>query len=283
MVPDPAILNLKWEDLCDANWNFLQFEYILDRVRIDLDRDRMRKLLNGFQNARKKLFNENDSKVPIPVFFETFKKGSRSFRVVLSRSKLIPKIKNCPIKKFADTVNMNCPEPEIIRKINSRWHAQYYFVDVKTFLFKFYHNILGVNARVAHFNPERSSACSFCEKKLILPAPRETVAHFFWDCPVTYAAVSGVWTKFITFQPAKNAFFYGIDNTGKFSLALQIFSDLLRFSLWQMKLRKKLPNIHNLTADLQYFTNIVAGMDRKIEDLLNVCQIFRRDRDRDGE
>jgi hypothetical protein len=179
MVPDPAILNLKWEDLCDANWNFLQFEYILDRVRIDLDRDRMRKLLNGFQNARKKLFNENDSKVPIPVFFETFKKGSRSFRVVLSRSKLIPKIKNCPIKKFADTVNMNCPEPEIIRKINSRWHAQYYFVDVKTFLFKFYHNILGVNARVAHFNPERSSACSFCEKKINSTRPKGDSSPFF--------------------------------------------------------------------------------------------------------
>jgi hypothetical protein len=118
MVPDLAVLKLKWADFCDANWNFLAYEDILERVRIDLDRERVRKLSSGFQNARKKLFNKNDNIAPVPEFFGTFKKGSRSFRTALCRSKLIPKIKNCPIKKFAVTVNTDCLEPEIVRKIN---------------------------------------------------------------------------------------------------------------------------------------------------------------------
>jgi hypothetical protein len=85
----------------------LAYEDILERIRIDLDRERVRKLLSGFQNARKKLFNENDNIVPEPEFFGTFKKGSRSFRSALSRSKLIPKIKSCPIKKFAETCSVS--------------------------------------------------------------------------------------------------------------------------------------------------------------------------------
>jgi hypothetical protein len=79
MVPDPAILKLKWEDFCDANWNFLAYDDILERVHIDFDQERVRKLLNGFQNARKKLFNENDNKVPVPEFFGTFKKRIKKF------------------------------------------------------------------------------------------------------------------------------------------------------------------------------------------------------------
>jgi hypothetical protein len=103
------------------------------------------------------------------------------------------------------------------------------------------------------------------------------MAHFFWDCPVTFAAVSDVWNKFITFQMAKNAFFMGLTIREISHWHSQIFLDILRFSLWQMKLRKKLPNQHILAADLHYFFNIVAGTDKKIENLLNACEIFRRD------
>jgi hypothetical protein len=116
-------------------------------------------------------------------------------------------------------------------------------------------------------------------KKLILPAPRETMSHFFWDCPVSHSAVQNVCNKFIVIPIDKNIFFYGTDESGKFSLQLQIFFDLMRFSLWQMKFRKKLPNEHNLASDVQYQINIVAGINTKIKNLLNACQIFRRDRD----
>jgi hypothetical protein len=278
-IPETAVLELKWGDMCDITGNFMAIEDLAVRVGIGMDLEKLRMLAKGYHNARKKYFTENDPILPVADFFNKFKKGSRAFRNVLSGSKLIPKPKNCPIRKFAETVNTNCPEPEVIRKINARWCAQYYLVDIKTFLFKFYHNTLGVNARVAHFNPERSPACFFCEKKIILPAPRETMSHFFWDCPLTYTAVFSLCTKFITIEVDKNLFFYGTDANGKFSIQLQIFFDLVRFSLWQMKLRKRLPNEHNLAADLQYHINIVAGINSKVGFLLNECQIFRRHRD----
>jgi hypothetical protein len=171
----------------------MAFDDLAVNVGVDVGLEKLRLLAKGYYNARKKFFTEKDPIMPVAEFFGTFKKGSRAFRNVLSKSKLILKPKHCPIRKFAETVNTNCPEPEIIRKINARWCAQYYLVGIRTFLFKFYHNILGVNARVAHFNPERSPACFFCEKKIILPAPRETISHFFWDCPLTHSAVLTVY------------------------------------------------------------------------------------------
>jgi hypothetical protein len=219
-VPETAVLKLKWGDMCDNNGNLMATDDLAMGLGFELDLEKLRLLAKGYHSARKKYFTEKDPILPVDDFFSKFKKGSRAFRNVLSRSKLIPKLKHCPIHKFAETVYTNCPEPEVIRKINARWCAQYYLVDIKTFLFKFYHNTLSVNARVAHFNPERSPACFFCEKKIILPAPRETMSHFFWDCQITHSAVITLCNKIITVVVDKNLFFYSTDDSGRFSIQL---------------------------------------------------------------
>jgi hypothetical protein len=55
-VPDRAVLDLKWADLCDNNGNFLAFEEMARGIRIDLGLEKMRMLANGYYNARKKFF-----------------------------------------------------------------------------------------------------------------------------------------------------------------------------------------------------------------------------------
>jgi hypothetical protein len=55
---------------------------------------------------------------------------------------------------------------------------------VRTFIFKFYNNLLGLNTRLSHFVIDQSRNCAFCTCTAD-PVPDETFLHLFFDCPVT--------------------------------------------------------------------------------------------------
>jgi hypothetical protein len=90
-----------------------------------------------------------------------------------------------PIDRFFDIAGLEACNVSTKKVLNSIWTIHFFPSDIKTFLFKLHHNILGLNSRVFHINPQREPTCSFCVKEKNLPAERETFQHFFWYCPTT--------------------------------------------------------------------------------------------------
>jgi hypothetical protein len=91
--------------------------------------------------------------------------------------------------------------------LNALWSIYFLPSDLKTFLFKLHHNILGLNSRVHHFNEQRDPACFFCTKTGNLPAERETFQHFFWYCPTTEKIINKFWETFFSGTLCKKGFF----------------------------------------------------------------------------
>jgi len=117
---------------------------------------------------------------------------------------------------------------------------------IKTFLFKYVNNTLGVGARVQHINPNYDAGCTvhtFCSILNLRPVrvPLETVLHVFWDCPRTNIVLNEVSIFFLGFVMNKEEWF-GI----KFLLnreelyILGIFKGIIKYVIWSCRLRKKL-------------------------------------------
>jgi len=56
---------------------------------------------------------------------------------------------------------------------------------MKTFIFKFFNNLLGINTRLSHFVDNWSRKCTFCNSKGEINQSDETFKHLFLDCKYT--------------------------------------------------------------------------------------------------
>jgi hypothetical protein len=111
-------------------------------------------------------------------FISSFKKGSKKFRLVLNGSTAENMVMNgTQVRSFLRSIEVECPVFPRIKNIYSNWNLSYLNSRVKEFSFKFYNNILGINARVSHFNPEVDAGCTFCTLTNNRPVPKETIQH----------------------------------------------------------------------------------------------------------
>jgi hypothetical protein len=254
----------------------------LERDGIRLSADQHAKLKCGFRAAKTTFYKENDKGISLLNFFTGIKKGTKRLRTVLTRSKLVKKSAKCPITKFASIAGIETPIDTTITQLNKGWTRSYLCSDFKTFLFKFYHNTLGVNVRVHHYNPDRSPECTFCVKKLILPADRETIQHFFWHCPVSNQSITTLCRELFIFDTNKLGFFTGTDDNGKYHDAINLIYDLIKFILWQHRIRKKLPTQHSMRSDFIFHWNIIIGSNKKIKNAVTNNNYVRRHNGENG-
>jgi hypothetical protein len=232
-----------------------------------------------YESAKKKFFDEGERYVKISEFFAGIKKGSKKLRLILSKSKNKLIKSKCPIKKFAETVGVSAPDGIFSRKLNARWNCNYYGSELQTFLFKLYHNTLGINSRVHHFNADRAPTCTFCVLSKNLPAECETIPHLFWHCPATSKSINQLLTGTVNFRVGQRSFFTGMDNNGNYNEVLYIMFDVIKFVLWHHKLRRHLPTVHSTTSDFYYIMSHVTGTSKKIELAVTECNLIRRNRD----
>jgi hypothetical protein len=248
---------------------------------LELSIERYRDLKNCFDRAKKKFYSDNDTFLPIAEFFSGIKKGSgtKKLRTVLYLTKTGSTKKKCPIVTYARTLDIPDPEPSVCKNLNSRWNKNYYGSEIRTFLFKLYHNTLGINSRVHHYNAERSPACSFCSLAKNLPAEKETILHVFWYCPSVHQCLVNTLNCVVKTRTTLKNFFLGTDDSDRHNEVLILIYDTLKYIIWLHKLRKKLPTTHSLTNDLFYYVNIFAGSNSKLNGKINGCKFLRRNRD----
>jgi hypothetical protein len=72
---------------------------------------------------------------------------------------------------------------DLFSKIVSVWTWPGFTNRQKTFLFKFYNNILGLNVRTSHFGANVSRVCFFCSKKTLLYQMTKVLSTFFITVP----------------------------------------------------------------------------------------------------
>jgi hypothetical protein len=267
---------LSWSDITN-NTNLLKSrEEIAQTTAIQLTEDQHSKLKAGLKNAYKQYFSEGDKTVPVQQFLLGIKKGTKKFRCILRKTKDSSKKIKTPIDNYVNIAGIELTDPDLAIKLNRNWTRHYLCSEFKTFLFKLYHNVLGVNSRVHHYNPDRGPECGFCIKKLNLPAERETIKHFFWYCPTANQSIIALTGELINFVPSQSNFFLGTDNMGAYNDALMLIFDLIKFILWQHKLRKKLPTNHSMRGDFVYFWGIFLGSNKKLKTAVTNSNFVRR-------
>jgi hypothetical protein len=118
------------------------------------------------------------------------KKGSKIYRSILTKASSNIKNTNANVfKKFvslSSALQVPVPAP---KKFNEWWNCFGAGNKLREFIFKFCNNLLGLNSRVHHFNHLVAEGCTFCSVNKLLPVPRETFSHLFFDCPESSATL----------------------------------------------------------------------------------------------
>ena len=76
-------------------------------------------------------------------------------------------------------------------------HFRFQRIEIWSFGFKLFNNCLKLNSNISHFFEDVSAAWTFCTKSNALPAPKETILHFFINCPTTVEFVSDHFRNFL--------------------------------------------------------------------------------------
>jgi hypothetical protein len=154
--------------------------------------------------------------------------------------------------KFSDITRAVLPVGSVLSHRISMWNITGLTNRIKTFVFKFYNNLLGLNTRLSHFVINQSRGCTFCNGT-VNPVPDETFLHLFFDCPTTSSWQDKFLEKFITLpanltrEQRLQLFFFGIlPNGTKDNLFLAFAIILFQFCIWEEKLRKKKPSFHTI-------------------------------------
>jgi hypothetical protein len=149
--------------------------------------------------------------------------------------------------KFRDLTQISLPCKETLGTRVSLWNLSGITNRVRTFLFKFFNNILGLNTRISHFVPGQSRDCTFC-LGTFGPISEETFIHLFYECPTTTDWHEKFLRKYLTApenlnrDQKLNFFFTGLlPGTGKDNLFVSMSVYLFQYCIWEEKLSKKRP------------------------------------------
>ncbi len=117
-------------------------------------------------------------------FFCNIKKPGRKCRLFLSSCRAQPLENLTTCVTFFRLIGTDYIGNKNFETNISWWNLSFLPNRIRTFAFKFYNNILGLNTRTAHFivNPNRS--CTFCSLGYGTVTD-ETFIHLFFDCPTT--------------------------------------------------------------------------------------------------
>jgi len=188
---------------------------------------------------------------------------------------------NQTVKSFCKSAGVPSENEEIWARSLGIWNTFCYPNRFKTFLFKYYSNILGTGNRVAHFNQNSDPACVFCVKTHNFPAPLETFAHLFFDCPETEKVLKNFFRKYFNGEITREKFFNGnFDGTKRDCFAINLILDTLRFSIWQCKLLKNRIAFYTIEVETISLLENITSSSEKIKQSIMQCQFINVDGER---
>jgi hypothetical protein len=236
------ILRITWSDLI-RDGNFRTKRDLEENLGLILNDEKFIGLKNAYRSAYGRFHKIGGKVTTISEFLNGFKKGAKYFRKVISETKFTTIKSVQQWKTFSRLIDCQETSEKQIVTLLTNWNSYFLNTHIRTFLFKFYNNILGLNSRVTHFNPDVNGGCTFCSIKGPYPVPSETIVHLFFECCHVNHVIESVTNKYLqNVELTKQNYF--ITEMGEFECVnkpLNIFFDVLRYLIWQAKLEKTVP------------------------------------------
>jgi hypothetical protein len=209
-------------------------------------------------------------------------KKSVLFRIWFTKASCIKTSGMNLIQKLCDITNCRMPDQDVISKNLGCWNISFLLVHLKEFALQLSRNSLPINARLAaryRTDPDITidEGCRLCRKNSANgPIPRETFAHFFYDCTITNTLINGFRTRFFsnwTDDQFKNAVFIGTDRDGNYCLLIRVITILLLNEIWKARNRiKYLPSAATIADNIRYGLESMMSCNKKFQK-----QIFNSD------
>jgi hypothetical protein len=230
--------------------------------------------LNHYVQRIRPNARNNGSCISVEEDFGSLKKPGKKIRTTLTNYRK----KNFKIEEAQSTVTflrasgLTFTDPVSYGIRISLWGTRGVSNRIKTFLFKYFNNILGINTRLSHFVANRNRGCTFCEIKgtaapirarglvpvpvpLPVPIPDESFEHLFYGCMTTRE-----WhTKFLEshfppdFIPSeeirKKFLVLGFHSDHKKNILLTMVPLLFQYCIWEARLKKKTPSFYTLNQE----------------------------------
>ena len=236
------------EKIKQLNWNDIVHENVLlsmvdlNNMGLVITHEQRACLAQGWENAKRKFGRGDLVQKNITEFLQSFKKGSKKFREILTEGEKHGNVKNLQqYKTYKKLIGVdNIPENRL-NGMHKMWTVHFLSAKTKDFLFKFYNNLLGTNQRVHKFNKTICPSCTFCSLERNFPAPLETFTHIFYDCPTVQKLLKAFFDTFFNIAaPTSEVYFSGeITDIESKNWSFQLCMDVFRYNIWLFKLEKK--------------------------------------------
>ena len=126
--------------------------------------------------------NKDKACTPILTFFRKIVKGSFKIRRIIDNNKN-EAVPGGGLRKRGALAHIYNVDPERDCNFYKIFGFSKLRNNLRSFIFNFTAQTLYHNAMIAHFVQNHEPTCHRCELGNLRPAPRETIAHIFWDCP----------------------------------------------------------------------------------------------------
>ena len=204
----------------------------------------------------------------IQNFCMRIKRGCKKFRKILEPTAV--EIVSANILRYGEITETIVNSDESTR-LNSLWGKNFLDNSTRTFLFKFYNNLLGTNSRVSHFVENHNRSCTFCELSRVQEENLETISHLFFDCHLTETCITNFYTWiFGTDRPRfvnRREFFAGFNlGCSHKNKILDIVGALFKKFIWDCKLRFNIPNSNDANNFFISEFNCIVRVNRSIRE-----------------
>jgi zinc-binding in reverse transcriptase len=277
------ILGLRWMNLIDRNLGLKTSPEIAAVLNLNRINDECyHKLKAGYSIAKKKYYSVGKQvSDPNDFLLSGKNKGmAKKIRNLFIKSRK-PEPPGPKFKKFGECAELaDVPEPnKLAATWNLSWNKSFLMPEIRIFLFRFYSNTLKINSRTAHFNADIPPTCDFCSWKKIFPAPKESILHLFWFCPVLEMLLSHIFAElFGNALVTKDTYFTGIfenrpGNDATQELHLIIFN-IIKYVIWEFKWSKKNPDRNSFAYRVKFYLNLVFRTSNKIKNIAITNNLF---------
>jgi hypothetical protein len=236
-----------------------RLELLID-FRLDISLDgyaALARCLNHYVNRMRPNTRNNGSCTTVTTDFLPLKKPGKKIRTSLvKKTRKAFKVEDQQFcKTFLNVTVTFFPGEDIYSKRISFWNSTGILNRIRTFAFKFYNNLLGINTRLSHFVPNQQRGCTFCliSNNFNGNIPDETFSHVFYECDTVRDWHNRFSLKYLpenyfrNDQERRNFFFLGIvhgtDTDNYFIFAAVL---LFQYCIWEARLKKKIHSYNTL-------------------------------------
>jgi hypothetical protein len=224
------------------------------------------RLYGVLSSAIKKFCKLDEKSQSINNFLNRFRKGSKPIRNVLSVKSGI-NVLNSVANAFSTVTSIANLSEKMLSENLELWNVSHFPNSFCDFIFKFYHNRLGLNTRISHFT-DNNRWCTFCAivGRNLGPFPDETFTHIFFECPTVAKIHDDIKSSLLPDTVnADKPFWLGLNHDNIF---VRCFILAVQYQIWSCKLSMRLPESNYCAGEAVYSICHALKANKKLKQAL---------------